>query len=90
MFLARSIPFGGTRVVVPSVLLTQPVGETIIASIPADDWYLSISTTIQGFRIGDTVEHSMLPGNEVAVQSGNTAIVTGSLKEGFSISVNYY
>jgi hypothetical protein len=89
MALERDTP-GGPRAVVPAVMTTQPIGETISVSLSPNEWYLSVSATLTGFSVGDTVDHSSLPGNEVAVQPGNTATVTGSLHSGFTITVNYY
>jgi len=88
LFLERSMP-GGSRLVVPTQLVSQPVGETILVVLSPVQWYLSVATTLNDFKPGMSVPHEMLPGNEVAVQEGDIATVTGNLQSGFVITIGY-
>lgn len=88
LYLERRNP-GVARLVVPLELVSQPVGETIFAILSPVQWYISVATSIEEFEFGLAVPQELLPGNEVSVQDGDTATVTGNLQSGFVITVGY-
>ena len=88
MFLSRSGTAGDLRQIVPFDTLNQPPGEIILVKLPpATSWYMAVAT--KPFRIGQAVHHSLLPPNEVPINAGQTAVVTGNLRVGFTITVGY-
>jgi len=89
VYLARSDGASGqSRRLVPSALVTQPPGEEIEVVLPAaNKWYLAVGTTPH--PRGSTVHHSLLPTNEVVIETGQVAVVTGNIRVGFTITVSY-
>jgi len=74
------------RPVVPPKFLIQTPGEFIETVMPTS-WWLAVST-IPMFR-GQEVHHSKLPANQVPIEIGQKANVTGNRFSGFNITVGW-
>ena len=74
------------RAVVPPRLLIQTPGENIETVMPTS-WWLAVSTV--PMLPGQEVQHSRLPANQVPIEIGQSAVVTGSRRSGFNITVSW-